>query len=464
MTPLRLRTRLALVFGAGFAVLLGLGALALYLSLARTYRRDFDRGLLDAKRSGRALFSVDRNEFTTAAQTATHVVGELVYGDRTLVAFDSAGQFLAASQRIPGEPYFNDVPAAGLRDRPTTMTLREGPARVIGVRMESGVQLAIAMNTLPLDRRLVHLRRVLATVLPVILVFGAVIGAWGSRWVLRPIIRVAQTAERIGEEVANGAVRFDRLPPSPAGDELTTLTDAFNLLVDRLGGALERERGVAERQRRFLSDAAHELRTPVTILRSEAEVTLRGDGDAPAYRQAMERIAAEANELGTLVADLLLMARGDARAISPSRQRVYLDDLVNDVIARCRKLPMASGREIRRGQFEAAPVEGDATLLERALLALVHNALVHAPGSPIELSTGVDEDGGAARSWARVRDWGPGIPAAERERIFERFARLNSAAPGNGLGLPIARAIAEAHGGELRLDEVATGVAFTLVI
>ena len=464
MNPLGLRVRLALVFTAGFAVLMGLGALGIYLYLARGYRRDFDHGLADAGRGARSLFRIDRAEFGSTSATVSHIVSELVYGDRTLVAFDSTGQFLTASRRIPDEPYFSDVPPNGPLQRPLTLHLRDGPARVIRVPLDEGVELAIAMSTFPLERRLVRLTRALASILPSILVLGAIIGAWAARLVLRPIIRVAESAERIGNEVAKGTVRFDRLPRHTAGDEITTLTDAFNLLIDRLSTALERERGVAQRQRQFLADAAHELRTPVAILRSEAEVTLRGEGDVALYQQAMERIASEANELGGLVGDLLLLARGDANAIVPARQRIYLDDVVNHVLSRARAHPAAPGHELRRGHFEAAPVDGDPTLLERAILVLVHNAMVHAPGAAIEVSTGIGSDTQQHWSWVTVRDFGPGIPPDQRDRVFERFARLHTGTPGSGLGLAIARSIAEAHGGRLTLDDVPSGASFTVRI
>ncbi|HTS89233.1 MAG TPA: HAMP domain-containing sensor histidine kinase [Gemmatimonadales bacterium] len=464
MRPLRLRTRLALVFASGFAILLGLEALGLYLFLAREYRRDFDRSLIDAGQSTRALFAEDRSEFGTTALTAAHIISELAYGDRTLVAFDSAGHFLTASVRIPGEPYFNDVPATGPHDRPVTTALRDGEARLIRVPLEGGVEVVIAMNTMPLEQRLVHITEALLFVLPLILLLGGLVGAWASRLILRPIVLVAESAEQIGSEVAHGAVRFARLEPRPGDDEISTLTQAFNHLVDRLSSALARERGVAEQQRRFLADAAHELRTPVAILRSEAEVTLRGNGDVTNYRQAMERVASEANELSMLVSDLLLIARGDAFAIVPSRQKVYLDDLVNDVAARTRHLPAAAGRDIARPEFEAAPVSGDPVLLERALLVLVHNALVHAPGATVEVSTGIRTEGDRRWSWVRVRDYGPGVPTQDRERIFERFARLNTGVAGSGLGLAIARAIAEAHGGDLKLEDAYPGAAFILRI
>ena len=461
MNPLGLRTRLALVFATGFAVLLGLGALGLYLHLGRSYRRDFDHSLTDAARSVRSLFAMDSAEFTNPAGTAGHVVGELAYGDRTLVAFDSAGGLVAVSQRIPDEAHFDDVPPRGEPRRLMTLQLRDGPARVVRVPL-AGTEVVIAMSTLPLERRLVRLRRSLVTVLPLILVLGALGGAWASGLVLRPIVRVAESAERIAGEVEHGAARFTRLAPHAAGDEITTLTDALNLLVERLGAALERERGVAERQRAFLADVAHELRTPVAIIRSDAEVTLRAAADPAGDREALARIATEADELGVLVGDLLLIARGDSQALHPARDRLYLDDLVNPVLARARALPTAAGRELRHGEFEAAPVLGDRSMLERALMALVHNALLHAPGSPVELSAGTSGEDGQRTSWVTVRDFGPGVPPAQRERIFERFTRGSTAAPGTGLGLAIAQSIAEAHGGSLRLDPVQPGAAFTL--
>jgi signal transduction histidine kinase len=462
VTGFGIRTRLALVFATGFAVLLALGALGVYLHLASGYRRDFDRSLIDAGRGARSLFRMDRPEYGTADATTAHIISELVYGDRTIVAYDSSGRFLAATQRFPDEPYFNDAPAAGPRNIPITVELHEGTARVLRAPIAEGAEVIIAMSTLPLEGRLARLKRSLATVLPVVLVLGALIGAWTSGLVLRPIVKVAESAERIGEGVAEGATRFDRLPSPTADDEVATLTGAFNLLVDRLSAALERERALAERQRRFLADAAHELRTPVTILRSEAEVTLRSDADLAGYRRALEHIVQEAQELGNLVADLLLLARDDAGAIAPVREPFYLDDIANRVLSRIRVLPAATGRDFRRGEFEAAPVTGDPHLVERALFALVHNALIHAPGAMIELSTGATNHGEPGESWIRVRDEGPGIPSHLHERAFERFGRLNGETPGSGLGLAIAKAIVQAHGGSLVLEETPVGASFLM--
>lgn len=462
MTPLPLRARIALVFAGGFALLLALGAALLYLHLARGYHRDFDRSLRDGARAARSIWGIDRPEYTSPEAAVAHVVGELVYGDRTVMAFGPGGGALAASQRVPGNPYFNDARPTGPVNTPETRSLRDGEARVLRAPLAEGIELVLAMDTGPLEHRLSKLRLALFTGLPLILILGGVIGAWASGLLLRPVVDVARAAERTAQQVTDGAASFTRVPEHPAGDELTTLSDAFNLLLDRLTKALARERGVAEHQRRFLADAAHELRTPVAILRSEAEVALGAGDDPAAHRAALQRIAAETEHLSTLVGDLLLVARNDAEAVTPGRQRVFLDDLANQVVARLRKLPLSAGREFRREPFDAAPVSGDPVMLERAILALVHNALVHAPGSAIFLGSGTCRDGDRDWAWLTVRDMGPGIPPEARERVFDRFVRLDTGTPGSGLGLGIARSIATSHGGTLTLEDAAPGARFTL--
>ncbi len=462
MTGLTLRLRLALVFTAGFAVLLGLGALGLYLFLAHGYRAHFDDGLHDAGHAAASLFEHDRLEHGSALATVVHVVGELTYGDRTLVAFDGAGRRLATGQRFDDQPWFGDAPADLPPMRPETIRLNEGRARVLLTPLTENVRIAIAMSTAPLDGQVRTFRHTMLLALPLILLIGAGVGIWGSGAVLRPIGGVAAAAERIGAEVARGATSFEHLSPHPVADEIGTLTAAFNQLVDRLGAALAEERATAERQRRFLADAAHELRTPVAILRSDAEVTLQGEAELAGYRSALERVAAESDRLGELLNDLLLIARGDERAIRPEQKKLYLDDVMNGVLARARKLPEAEGRVIRRGEFEAAPAIGDPAMLERVLMVLVRNALLHAPGAAIELSTGVEVRPDGSLAWARVHDSGPGIAPAHRHRIFDRFTRFSPAVPGSGLGLAIARSMAAAHGGTLVLDEVAVGASFTL--
>ncbi len=462
MSPLTLRARLGLVFAGAFALLLVLGGALLFGLLRRGYERDFDDELRDGVRAARSVLSLDRPEFRTREEAVVHTVGELIYGDRTIVAFRPDRSVLAVSRRIPDHPHFDDVRLTLPPDRPTTLELREGEARALRAPLTEGIDLIMALDTSALQHQMARLRLALFTGLPFILIVGGVFGAWASGLVLRPVVEVARAAELVGQEVASGSQGFTRLAPRTAGDELTLLTESLNLLIARLAGALAEERKVAEQQRQFLADAAHELRTPVAILRSEAEVALTTGRDTDA-REALQRIAAEAVSLTQLVGDLLLMARSDAGALTARREKVYLDDLASAVMSRAARLPQAAGRQILGERFEEAPVLGDPVLLERAILALVHNALVHGAGT-VRLSAGIRMEGGRAWCCLTVRDEGTGIPTEARDRIFERFSRLDRGSAGAGLGLAIARAIAVAHGGTLTLTDTTPGAEFLLTL
>ena len=459
--PMRgIRVRLAILFVTGFAILLTAAGAGLYWWLEREYRRDFDRELAETAHSAQALFSHDRDEFATTAETAAHLLTELVFVDRTIVATDDSHRRIASTLPYTGAPLLlDDLDLRLHAPAPITVSLASGRARVVEERLPDGVRLLIAMPLGPLERRLQQLRLTLLVGLPLILLLGGVVGAAASASALKPITRLAGAADVIAREVANGATAFTALPPAAAPDEIGRLTHAISELLEQGSRALRRDREVAEQQRRFLADAAHELRTPVAIIRSAAEVSLAGDDDGEQRKEALAAVAQEATRLGSLVADLLALAREGTSTEMEARETVYLDDLAHRVVGRLRRLPIAAGREITFGEFDEAPVRANPALAERAIFALVHNGLVHAAGSRIELSAGHDASG----SWIRVRDWGPGVPPEAESRVFERFERLDAAAPGSGLGLAIARQIAEVHGGRLALERPdGGGTAFVL--
>ena len=465
--PLRgIRVRLAMLFVAGFAILLAAAGAGLYWWLERQYWRDFDLELTETAHSAQALFAQDRDEFATTAETAAHLLTELVFVDRTIVATDSSHRRIASTLPYTGAPLLlDDLDLRLHAPRPVTVTLTSGRARVVEEQLPDGVRLLIAMPLAPLELRLHQLRLTLLVGLPLILLLGGAVGAAASTSALKPIARLAGAADVIAGEVASGATSFSALPPASAPDEIDRLTRAIGELLEQGSRALRRDREVAEQQRRFLADAAHELRTPVAIIRSAAEVSLAGDDDAERRRDVLVAIAQEATRLGSLVADLLALAReGSATAVG-AREPVYLDDLAHRVVGRLRRLPIAAGREITFGEFGEAPVRANPALAERAIFVLVHNALVHAAGSRIELSAGRDLHARPPTSWIRVRDWGPGVPPDAEARVFERFERLDPAAPGSGLGLAIARQVADVHGGSLTLERPdGGGTAFLLLL
>ncbi|MFJ7266186.1 sensor histidine kinase [Streptomyces sp. NPDC099050] len=262
---------------------------------------------------------------------------------------------------------------------------------------------------------------------PPLIAFAALLAWWVTGHALRPV-----TAIRTGLAAVTGS-ELDRRVPDPGGaDEIAQLARTVNDTLDRL------ERSDA-RQRQFTADASHELRNPLAAVRSRLEVALR-DPD----RESVAAALADTERLQGIAADLLLLARLDGGP-APRTEPVDLALLAAEAAAR-RPEPRVPLRLDARAPVPAA---GDPARLERALANLVDNALRHA-------RTGVVVRASTADGWAllEVTDDGPGIPEADRDRVFERFVRLDAdrgrASGGTGLGLAIAREIARAHGGDVR--------------
>lgn len=237
------------------------------------------------------------------------------------------------------------------------------------------------------------------------------------------------------------------------------LTALGTLLLVAVGGWYLASVSVApvermmDQMRRFMADAAHELRTPVTVLRSRAELTLERERDPAAYATALEEIAREAARMGSVVDDLFTLARADADEGTrrPDLTPLFLDDLVSDALATASALAEAKGVHLELGRYDETPARADAALLRQLLLILLDNAVKYTPvGGSVEVA--VFPDGSSAV--VIVDDTGMGIDPAEADRLFERFYRSDRAREqtgGAGLGLSIARWIAESHGARLRL-------------
>jgi signal transduction histidine kinase len=201
--------------------------------------------------------------------------------------------------------------------------------------------------------------------------------------------------------------------------------------------------------RRFIADAAHELRTPVAVLRSRADVTLQRERDPAAYVDALTAVGLEAERMGRIVNDLLTLARADAgeRAVAP--QRLYVDDVALDAVTSVRVLAEQHGVTLAVNEFEEAPAVFDPGLLRQLLVILLDNAVKFTPvGGQVSLSVRRTE----GRATVTVVDTGVGIPPNELPRIYDRFYRGDDArhrADGAGLGLSIAKWIVDAHGSSL---------------
>jgi signal transduction histidine kinase len=280
----------------------------------------------------------------------------------------------------------------------------------------------------------------------------------------------------------------ERLPVVNPHDELGRLTQIINGLLERVDRAFRV-------QRQFMADASHELRTPLAIVRGEAEVTLRRPHREEAeYREALGIVQAESLRLSRIVDDLLLLARTDAGGTLTARSPVSIADLVFSVLRSMRTLSDARGITLQADvDATLVPglgdvVQGDEALLRRLLLNLLDNALKYAPsGSAVQLIVAPAAPDLPQGVRVRVSDAGPGIPAALRDRVFERFVHGAALAPtpvptpspttgpaetappspvqtGAGLGLAIAQAIAAAHGGRIVLLDHPVGTTFDVLL
>lgn len=339
------------------------------------------------------------------------------------------------------------------RETPESTTVRDGelpggrgPARVLAAPVDGAtVYVAGTLEDVEESTRALILPLVVAV--PVSSAALAVAVWWLVGRVLRPVEAIRSEVDRIT------ASRLDRrVPQPPTSDEVARLARTMNAMLDRLAAS-------SERQRSFVADAAHELRSPLARMRAELEVDSAHPASAD-LAATHATVLGETVTLQRLVDDLLLLARGDAGALAAGRaEPVDLDDVVERqaMVRRGQGGPTVDTRGVAPVQ-----VRGDEAQLGRAVANLLDNAVRHAGGA-VTVTLAEDAHGVAVLT---VADDGPGIPAADRDRVFERFTRLDdarSAGGGAGLGLAIARDIAERHGGDLQLAR-GPGARFVLTL
>ena len=216
------------------------------------------------------------------------------------------------------------------------------------------------------------------------------------------------------------------------------------------------ERALSE-MRRFMADAAHELRTPLAVVKGHADVALQNPRDPVEYREVLGRVSDEASRLAEIVERMLLLARADTGDWPTVTESFFLDDVLLDVSNAGRALGAARGVRIEVGSVDEAPVRGDPALVRQLVMALVDNAVKYSPDGAVVRVSLVQGEGTCT---VAVEDDGPGIPAEALPHVFERFYRADDARPrqaGAGLGLAIARWIAELHGGKISLSARSPG-------
>ncbi len=295
-----------------------------------------------------------------------------------------------------------------------------------------------ALYTRRFVRNARDLRNLFLYTAPVMLLVTAAIGYWLARGSLRPIQQVTATARRI-----SGTNLEETLPTRGTGDELDELAATLNDMMDRIRAGMARTR-------RFAANAAHELRTPLNRMRGRLEVSLEKERSAEEYRGLLEEVAVEVEGLSESLHGLLRLAQSEAGIAPGQRTDVDLRGLLEDVVSFFEPLADERGVVLEHTLEGAGRVSGDASWLHQLFANLVHNALKYSDAEARVAVVCMAEPGRVA---IEVRDEGVGIPADEAERIFEPFHRVRSqpGAPGVGLGLPLAREIARAHGGDIHL-------------
>jgi signal transduction histidine kinase len=313
-----------------------------------------------------------------------------------------------------------------------------------------GSTAVVTASQAPVDRAVRRLVLIEALVALMTVALASALLLRGLSTALRPLAHVGQVATRIA------AGSGERLRPTRDDTELGRMAASFDRMVDALEEAAEQARLSESAMRRFIADASHELRTPVAAVQATAETLLREQPPRPERDRLEAQLARDSARLGRLVGDLLDLARLEANT-PLRRDPVELAALGETVAADVRS--RTEGHPIEVAASPDSVVVGDADALARVLRNLVENAVEASPPAGRVLVE-VRRTNGTVE--AAVLDEGGGVPAADRERIFDGFVRLQPRDHGAGLGLAIARAIARQHGGDVTCDEAERGACFTL--
>jgi two-component system, OmpR family, sensor kinase len=324
-----------------------------------------------------------------------------------------------------------------------------GSLLVVDETLADGTQVSFSASNASIDRSVTNLLLVELLVAVAAFALAALLVVRVTRTALRPLSAVVDTATGI----AGGDSNL-RLRPSRTDTELGSLAAAFDRMVDALESAVEEARASDAATRRFLADASHELRNPIAALQASVETLLREQPERPERDRLEAAVARDSERLGRLVNDLLGLARLEAH---PNRGQTDLAAIARPLVADAQaRAPMAT---ITLVADEDTTVYGDPDALERVLRNLIDNALAAIrPTGRIDVQ--LRRCNGNVE--ALVVDDGPGVPEQHRQRIFERFVRLDPGKPGHGLGLAIARRIAHQHHGDLTCDPAPKGARFTL--
>jgi signal transduction histidine kinase len=316
--------------------------------------------------------------------------------------------------------------------------------------LAEGYRLLVGRSLADTKRVKSAINRALGWGLALTILLGVVGGLFTSRHLLHRVESMSRTAKRIV-----GGDTSQRMKLSGTDDEFDSLAESFNEMMDALERLMEGIRTVSD-------NIAHDLRTPLNRLRSRIDLVLLGEGDRDSYRRTLEETLAEADNLLATFNAILTISHAESAARLESFQNLDLGRLAMDAAELYEPLAEEKLIKLSCQVVDGAMVAGDRHLLFQALANLVDNAVKYTPaGGRVRVAVSLRNGGGVSLV---VADSGPGIPADQRDRVLDRFVRLDAtrSTPGNGLGLSLVQAVARLHGAALTLDDAGPGLCVTL--
>ena len=470
------RSRLTVWYASVLTCTLLFLSLVIYFIVKQSVLARTDAGLVELSDSFLATLEAELTDAPRAegiTPAARQSMLEHQYPGHTFAVLTGNGDLLATSSDLPSavqRPHADANPnltAELVRSclaalATPSKAFRSFPGRHGGARCYArtfpaagnSYHLLILASLHPESALLENIRIALGWLILFAIVLASAGGYFLARKSLAPVADMSAQADHIGEFTIH-----DRLPIQNPDDELGRLAATFNRLLDRLDAAFER-------QRRFIADASHELRTPLAILQGESEVALSKEmRSSDEYRESLAILHQEARRLSRVVDDMFTLSRADAGQYPVAFREFYLDELACDCVQSMRSLAAAKSISLLTNSDREFSILADESLVRRMLLNLLDNSIKYTPnGGTVSITTRATADAAEIS----VTDNGPGIPCELQPRIFERFFRGDQARSrsnpngGAGLGLSIAKWIAEAHHGALQLTcSSSAGTVFT---
>ncbi len=454
---LTIRARLTLLY----FVVLAASFVAFFWICDFGFRRGIETTVNDASRSNleivQRVLALSAAKGTPKIQKELSELAELWANGAIFQVAQQDGSWIFRSQRfmVPQSP-LPSPPSESMSFLTTNLDSQQYRIAQKSVSIDhQQFQISAAVPTEPFDQALDRFRLIEKRSLPLLVILASLLGYWLSGRALAPVNQIIESTEQIGLHNLS-----KRLEVPKAADELQRLTTTLNAMLERIEGSVKRVR-------QFTANASHDLRTPLSLIRTHAELALRRTRTETEYRESLARILTVSEETTQLIEALLTLARADAGAAQMHFAVLDLTPVIQKTGQQAAVLAQHKGLSFSSQlSSEAIYLRGDVATLERLLLAILENALKYTPsGGLVRLRSNIV----ASKAVIEVTDTGVGISSEDLTRIFDRFYRADQArsreVPGAGLGLSIARWIAEMHDGRIEVEsQVGMGSLFRIVL